>query len=478
MANKKVRNDKNRFRNLKSYFPEFCRGSTIHGLKFLGENDRSILERIWWIFFIALAFYLVSNLIASTHKKWMNSPVIVTFATSETPIYEIPFPAVTICPLVKIDPNKFYLNTSESISDIALDPEEFVVSCRLAHEPCNYRNYPLFTPVLTSGGVCYSFNFFDRDDLFTDNTDLSHLDNIPHQPLSFWTIDRGYKKKIGINTYPRRSILTGTIGGLELVLASSKPQLNNPCRSVLKGYKVILHHPGKLPRYDERDILVPLNELVSVGIKPNMIRTSEELNKYKAKDRKCFLEKERKLEFFKAYDQQNCLQECLSHYALKKCDCVGFYMPRRNTTPICGPVKFDCLKEARIVRTKRHVPKPDCNCLPACYSLTYDTETSQMNWDWYNIDALKSYFNESTDGLSRLVIFYKDLQFMSSERHELYGESEFWANCGGLLGLFTGFSLLSAVEILYFLTLRLYCNIRKYGIKYWSGSKDLIESDA
>lgn len=35
------------------------------------------------------------------------------------------------------------------------------------------------------------------------------------------------------------------------------------------------------------------------------------------------------------------------------------------------------------------------------------------------------------------------------------------ANTGGLLGLFLGFSFLSAVEALYFLTLRLWCSFRR-----------------
>lgn len=42
-----------------------------------------------------------------TYNKWITSPVIVTFATTETPIWKIPFPAITICPEVKSDPEIF-----------------------------------------------------------------------------------------------------------------------------------------------------------------------------------------------------------------------------------------------------------------------------------------------------------------------------------------------------------------------------------
>lgn len=56
------------------------------------------------------------------------------------------------------------------------------------------------------------------------------------------------------------------------------------------------------------------------------------------------------------------------------------------------------------------------------------------------------------------MVFFKEAQFITSRRSELYGQTDFLANCGGLLGLFMGFSILSLVEILYFLTLRCVLN--------------------
>lgn len=62
---------------------------------------------------------------------------------------------------------------------------------------------------------------------------------------------------------------------------------------------------------------------------------------------------------------------------------------------------------------------------------------------------------------ARLSIFFKENQFITSKRSELYGPTDFLANCGGLLGLFMGVSLLSIVEIIYFCTLRFCCSIRR-----------------
>lgn len=62
--------------------------------------------------------------------------------------------------------------------------------------------------------------------------------------------------------------------------------------------------------------------------------------------------------------------------------------------------------------------------------------------------------------LARLSIFFKEHQFITSKRSELYGLTDFMSNCGGLLGLFMGVSVLSIIEVIYYFTLRLGCTLR------------------
>lgn len=66
----------------------------------------------------------------------------------------------------------------------------------------------------------------------------------------------------------------------------------------------------------------------------------------------------------------------------------------------------------------------------------------------------KSYFVGSSSELSSLAVYYKEAQFISIKRNQLFGLNDFIANCGGILGLFMGVSLLSIVEMLYFLTMK------------------------
>lgn len=58
-------------------------------------------------------------------------------------------------------------------------------------------------------------------------------------------------------------------------------------------------------------------------------------------------------------------------------------------------------------------------------------------------------------------IYYEQNFFRSNSKEELIGFTEFLSNTGGLLGLFMGFSVVSLIEIIYFLTFRPYCNKRK-----------------
>jgi acid-sensing ion channel, other len=85
------------------YFLEYAENSTIHGLKYIGDRKRHIIERIFWAIFLIFSIIGCGFIIKELYSKWNRSPVIVSFSEKMTPIKEIPFPALTICPLSKFD---------------------------------------------------------------------------------------------------------------------------------------------------------------------------------------------------------------------------------------------------------------------------------------------------------------------------------------------------------------------------------------
>lgn len=56
-----------------------------------------------------IAVYLSYLMIQDSYRKWDQAPVIVSLSEKATPVWKVPFPAVTICPEVKASIRKINL---------------------------------------------------------------------------------------------------------------------------------------------------------------------------------------------------------------------------------------------------------------------------------------------------------------------------------------------------------------------------------
>ncbi|XP_038106261.1 pickpocket protein 28 [Culex quinquefasciatus] len=229
-------------------------------------------------------------------------------------------------------------------------------------------------------------------------------------------------------------------------------------QSCIQGYKIQLHTPTDYPSLSNY-IQVPLDQEVSVEVIPHLALTTDSIRHYNPKRRNCFFQEERKLRFFSVYSQANCELECLSNYTVKLCGCTRFSMPRARLVPVCGVGAMRCYQMAEYsllrmdIYGDRLTFKDGCQCMPACSTLQYDAEISQADFDWHHMKQFELDRMERIH-LSYLIVYFKEPEFIAIKRSELYGDTEFLANCGGLLGLFLGVSLLSFAEILYYCTLK------------------------
>lgn len=67
-----------------------------------------------------------------------------------------------------------------------------------------------------------------------------------------------------------------------------------------------------------------------------------------------------------------------------------------------------------------------------------------------------------SNNFAKLAIYFKQPQYMALKRSELFGWTDFIANCGGVLGLCMGVSLLSLAELLYYCLMRPILLLRTY----------------
>lgn len=134
---------------------------------------------------------------------------------------------------------------------------------------------------------------------------------------------------------------------------------------------------------------------------------------------------------------------------------MAFGMPRNATTRVCGLARKLCYANVQLSLDDH------CDCLPACFSISYDAELSAARYNRRRFQHGMNRTHADRRQYVRLAVSFKENQFFAAHRRELYGRTDFLANCGGLLGLFMGFSLLSVVEVVYYCTLRLFCNLRR-----------------
>ena len=76
---------------------EYADVSTIHGIRYILNSGSHWLDRIVWLLAVLITSILAIFASASIYDSWKESPVLTTIGTSEKPIADLEFPAITIC---------------------------------------------------------------------------------------------------------------------------------------------------------------------------------------------------------------------------------------------------------------------------------------------------------------------------------------------------------------------------------------------
>ncbi|KAH8344719.1 hypothetical protein KR067_004836 [Drosophila pandora] len=475
---------------------EFCRNTTIHGLKYINNSKLRGSDRLFFgIALLAVVSFAV-YLIQDAFDKWNTTPVIVGIDPELTSITNEPFPAVTICnlnqaladrvvhlandsaeyamlqmlcrrPMDALQTTSSSANSSnweEFIMNISQTCQSMVIGCRFGGD--DYECARLFNPIVTDEGLCCVFNMLHPRFMYRKSVPLSHRNvSLPPGFLSVnWHAELGYKRRgtLGdgdLPLYPRRGQGTGESLGLSLTLDVRADAYYCSSSSSI-GFKIALHSPNESPNVREIGVLLAPGMETKLRIDPAKILTEKHLRWVDQKYRRCLFRNELKLRWFAHYTQRNCVAECLSRLLVLHCGCVAFYMPRLKwNDTICPVGKRSCVELVRL-RTIEAVESCLEECLPSCFDLSFSITaySTKIAFGGFNQIHPNSHWNFSEKYVERNVavvnMYFKDPTFRASKQTEFIGFSDFLSCVGGLMGLFLGFSFLSIAECIYFALIR------------------------
>ncbi|XP_017783361.1 PREDICTED: pickpocket protein 28-like [Nicrophorus vespilloides] len=479
-------------------FDRYCQNSTLHGLKYVGDENISTTERLFWLLAFISAICFSTYFITSLYTKFNNSPVIISFSPTPVTLDTIPFPAITICNVniatkmsaerilnfgSEVDKrllsdmcnlnNSFSNETDEDTADWKT-VRKFIIKinqrCDEMFKICRWENKDIdckffINSVLTDEGYCCSFNRLPSNYSLRQTAD--DMNETFYNKRVDWNPEVGYPPDADADVLPKRSYGAGSHLGLTLVLDADLAQYY--CSSTSStGFKALISSPIESPKVADFGFLIPPGDETRVTIEPIIMDATKGIKGIDIKKRQCFFNNERYLQFYRLYSERNCKLECQANFTLNLCGCIPYYLPKNMSTKICDKKKEECSNRAKYIIEKYTKERRECNCLPSCFDINYTKKgysmgkiTKKYN-STVNSDIMQNAtFDYFAENMAVVHFFFSNDKFIKQTKSELYGFSEFLSNTGGLLGLFLGFSFLSAIEIFYFIFLKTSCSFYK-----------------
>ena len=313
-----------------------------------------------------------------------------------------------------------YVKSLEQISVL-----DFISDLKFENDDDFFYDKPIYRRLITEEGICYTINLSENKNMFTSE--------MAEYLIKFDHLDTHFNDLTKPNKYPVHASKSGREYGLTILTKELADNFNGMC-AIKDGFKITLHSPQTHPRMSNHFIDVPADDVTMIAIKPFVITTSEDLRQYDPKIRHCYFENEKKLQFFRHYSQSNCEYECYIQRLMTTCGCVAFYMPHVNGSRICqSSAEKSCHCDFR----ENYGQLKDCDCLPSCNSVAYDTEITSSKRE------------PTPENIENVSVYFKKDYFLRIKRFQVFGWASFWSSIGGFLGLLMGGSVLSIFEVFY-----------------------------
>ena len=153
--------------------------------------------------------------------------------------------------------------------------------------------------------------------------------------------------------------------------------------------------------------------------------------------------------FHTKYDVKSCHLKCYSEEMEKTCKCIRYDLPEiHNRSRICDHTEHSCYEK---VKEKYVTGKIECLklCHPPCQEVSYETDISLLKYP--NTESAKKYnkpIAKLREEILQVYIYFKTLNVRITKENTMYEIEDLLADIGGQLGLFSGYSVLTVIELI------------------------------
>ncbi|XP_059085146.1 uncharacterized protein LOC131882107 [Tigriopus californicus] len=229
-----------------------------------------------------------------------------------------------------------------------------------------------------------------------------------------------------------------------------------------------------------------------------VVKTTPEFKAMKWQTRNCLYPEEKKLSFFNKYSESSCFLECAWSKAKDQCGCVPwFLLDHFPDSSVCMIHGNNCFRN--LIELRYELLREDCeaNCLADCDRYTYQYEKDRIarysprtvyptescsdhledvrnNMTCNFVDEFAKQFGSRVGNISERILTFNNQYYVRRMRITAKRRTalrilktatvtfiDMLSNIGGTLGLFCGFSILSGVEILYWIIIIPYQRLSK-----------------
>ncbi|XP_076231108.1 pickpocket protein 19 [Calliopsis andreniformis] len=426
--------------NVGKYLVEFASASSIHGLNHLVAPHRHPVEKFLAVLFILVALLALIFLSSLFWDRYQNNATVIV-VNNDRDRFKIVKPAIFVCPIPNIEHSKISSTFEKHGIEHTPEAEQFFTF--LANvDYQNMSNTPLFdkvpsskwleilydlrknippqllkendpyeTWVATEKGVCLAarsvFAIYANHEYWTTNnwTVIPIRDNIRYYDRN----NDGSQENFAVDSYAQ--------------FAASDP------------FEVL--------SYDVPMAEVHVQIMKRFIMSISEIKTQAKVRELTIHQRKCKFHSDNGLELWPVYTRNMCAIECRMQVIKDHCKCRPHFSRPTDGVDVCNAEQLRCIGSITKNLFLDANPPPSCGCLPNCDVVKYQIRIHETT-PLYDVPTRTSYGQLLIEFPQ--VIYYRSL---------LYGFTEFLIGVGGAAGLFLGASVLSFIEIFYYVTLRI-----------------------